>query len=66
MLCLARAVVRRGGGGRVFVVVVGEIVVVEVVVEVVVVVDAELGMLSDSIACGSSRRGSPSGRKKVY
>ena len=63
MLCLARAVVRRGGGGRVFVVVVGEIVVVEVVV---VVVDAELGMLSDSIACGSSRRGSPSGRKKVY
>ena len=64
MLCLARAVVRRGGGGRVLVVVVGEIVVVEVVV--VVVVDAELGMLSDSIACGSSRRGSPSGRKKVY
>ena len=63
MLCLARAVVRRGGGGRVLVVVVGEIVVVEVVV---VVVDAELGMLSDSIACGSSRRGSPSGRKKVY
>ena len=63
MLCLARAVVRRGGGGRVFVVVVGEIVVVEVVV---VVFDAELGMLSDSIACGSSRRGSPSGRKKVY
>ena len=62
MLCLARAVVRRGGGGRVLVVVVGEI----VVVEVVVVVDAELGMLSDSIACGSSRRGSPSGRKKVY
>ena len=62
MLCLARAVVRRGGGGRVFDVVVGEI----VVVEVVVVVDAELGMLSDSIACGSSRRGSPSGRKKVY
>ena len=62
MLCLARAVVRRGGGGRVLVVVVGEI----VVVVVVVVVDAELGMLSDSIACGSSRRGSPSGRKKVY
>ena len=66
---LCRAVVSRGGGGRVVVVVanvvVGKIVVVAVVV-VVVVVDAELGILSDSIAWGSSRRGSESEKMKVW
>ena len=64
MLC--RAVVRRGGGGLLFVVVATAVVGEIVVVVDVVVVDAELGMLSDSIACGSSRRGSASGRKKVF